>query len=306
MGLQNYKTAKSMKTVKNEDRIQPLDEKSLWLQNDLCIFFGPAGVGKSIFVVGLAVEISKKLQEKVLYFDFELSEREFMSRFTQEFLGDFFCRAEPSNEELMTLEGRRMVDTIESIYLKDKIKYYIIDNISIILEDPTNYDKAKRFVLMFKSLVDKYSDMSILLVGHTPKRDKSAPVSSDTLAGSKALTNFCKSAFAIVPSVKDKNIVYVKQTKTRNGECFYSEDNVLAYKLIRKDNNLIFNGLGTSKETEHLFSEQNRIRKENEHRDQLIYKLHNEGKSTREISRILKKDGITISHTRVNDIIKQE
>lgn len=305
MGILNFKLAKNMENIRDEERIQALDGKSFWLENDLTILYGPAGTGKSIFAVGLAAEVSKKRQEKVLYVDFELTEREFMSRFTKDFLGEFFCRAEPTTQEMMTLDGSRMVDYIEKIYLNNKIRFFVIDNISIILDDPTNFDKAKRFVLMFKCLVDKYSDMSILLVGHTPKRDKSAPVSSDTLAGSKALSNFCKSAFAIVPSVKGKNIVYVKQTKTRNGECIYNDENVLEYKLIKKENNLIFNELGTGKEAEHLFTEHNRIRKDNEQRDKLINKLHKAGKSTREISKFLKKKGIALSHTGVNIVINQ-
>lgn len=306
MSILNFKLAKNMENLREEERIHALDAKSFWLENDLCILYGPAGTGKSIFAVGLGVEVSKKRQEKVLYVDFELTEREFMSRFSKDFLGEFFCRAEPTSEAMMTLDGTRMVECIENIYVKNKIRFFIVDNISIILDDPTNFDKAKRFVLMFKCLVDKYSDMSVMLVGHTPKRDKSVPVSSDTLAGSKALSNFCKSAFAIVPSVKGKNIVYVKQTKTRNGECLYNEDNVLEYKLVKKENNLIFNELGTSREAEHLFTQHNRIQKANEQRDILISKLHKEGKSTREISKLLKKKGIALSHTGVNIVINQK
>lgn len=307
MSLLDIKSAKDVMVVSNEDRILPLDSKGFWLENDLCVCFGPAGVGKSIFAVGLAAEISKTLKEKVVYFDFELSDREFMLRFTRDFLGDYFFRGRPSNEDLMTTDGKRMAQIIEQIYLEKKIKYFVVDNISIILDDPTNYDKAKRFILEFKGLVDKYQDMSILLVGHTPKRDMAAPISSDSLAGSKALTNFCKSAFAIIQSVKGSNIIYVKQVKTRNGECLYDANNVLVYTLIREKGNLLFKELGTGKESDHLYTARNTNLKENEVRDEMIIKLYNQTKSTREISKILlEKKGIRISHTAVNQVVRRK
>ena len=294
-----------MESVDKENRIKPLDSKSFWLENDLSVFFGPAGVGKSIFAVAIAAEISKKLNEKVLYYDFELDEREFMSRFTKEFLGPNFLRAEPTSDDLKTLDGEQMVNDIENAYVKEKIKFYVVDNISIILEDPTNYDKAKRFVLGFKSLVDKYHDISILLVGHTPKRDKALPVTADSLAGSKALTNFCKSVFAIMPSVKGKNIVYVKQVKTRNSELLYDENNVIEYHLVKKCDCLYFKEIGTSKESEHLFSDKNKSSKENDERNKRIMKLHNEGNSPRKIEELLPKYGFSLSHTRIHQIIKE-
>ncbi len=304
--LNQIKSGIEMEIVNSDNMIQPLDTQSLWLENDLCIFFGPSGVGKSIFAVQTAIDVIKKTREPVLYFDLELSEREFMQRFSGDYLGELFYRAAPDSEELLSLDARKITDLIIKTYKERHFKYFVVDNISIILDDAMNYDKAKRFVLKFKSVVDEFPEISIMLVGHTPKRDNSLPASADNLAGSKALTNFVKSVFAIMPSVKGGNIVYLKQLKARNGRLVYGDNNVLQYQLKSENNVLLFKQMGTTAESEHLFNDKNREAKQKIQRNSLIIRLHKEGKSIREISDILVEKGEIISREGVRKIIQKK
>ena len=67
----------------------------LWHENELCILFADTNLGKSILAVQIADSISKgepikgfKLEaenQKVLYFDFELSDKQFENRYSENF-----------------------------------------------------------------------------------------------------------------------------------------------------------------------------------------------------------------------------
>lgn len=304
MSINNPKKGIEMKDIRAEDRLKPLDSKSLWMENDLSIFFGPAGIGKSTFAVQLAIDVTHKKKEPVMYIDCELSEAEFMQRFSSAYLGPLFWRTAPNVNELASLNAKKVTYAIKNFYNKLKIKYFIIDNMSIILDDATNYDKAKHFILEFKSLVDDNPDLSIMLIGHTPKRDNAFPVTPDSLAGSKALLNFIKSAFAIMPSVQGKNIVYVEQVKARNNEIIFDDKNVLVYKREKKNNILLFTDIGTGKESDHLFTQKNII--DSTERNKLIFKLNGEGKTLKEISDACTQKGMPISREGVRQILNSK
>lgn len=56
----------------------------------------------------------------------------------------------------------------------------------------------------------KRHNMSILIIAHTPKRNKANPITQNDLAVSKKLYNFFDSVIAIGQSDKDQSIKYVK------------------------------------------------------------------------------------------------
>jgi hypothetical protein len=81
-----------------------------------------------------------------------------------------------------------------------------------------------------KSLKNKHN-LSILILAHTPKRDFNKPISNNDLQGSKMISNFCDSAFAIGLSYSDSTLRYIKQIKQRNCEQIYHQDNICVCKL---------------------------------------------------------------------------
>ena len=64
---------------------------SLWYEGAVCCLFADSNLGKSIYAVQIANEIAKR--EKVIYFDFELSDKQFQLRYTDEngnlYIADF-------------------------------------------------------------------------------------------------------------------------------------------------------------------------------------------------------------------------
>ena len=52
--------------------------------------------------------------------------------------------------------------------------------------------------------------ISMLVIGHTPKRDKTLPITDNDLAGSKMLSNLADSSFTIGDSARDAKLRYIK------------------------------------------------------------------------------------------------
>ena len=78
-GLFQYK---SFNTTLTESRelADPLPLwKNFWYEGEICCLFGDTGTGKSILTVQIAKEIAES--KKILYFDFELSEKQFEMRY---------------------------------------------------------------------------------------------------------------------------------------------------------------------------------------------------------------------------------
>ena len=59
--------------------------------------------------------------------------------------------------------------------------------------------------------------LSILVLAHTPKRPFARPLTVNDLAGSKQLSNFTDTMFAIGDSIQGSNIRYLKTKKQKMG-----------------------------------------------------------------------------------------
>ena len=107
---------------------------SLWNEGEVCCLFADSGVGKSIYAVQIATAISQN--QNVLYFDFELTEKQFQLRYTNE-KGEnyvwpqklFRVEADPEKMNLDNFE-KEVIDGIEALAQKYNTKVLIIDNLS--------------------------------------------------------------------------------------------------------------------------------------------------------------------------------
>ena len=296
---------KTAKKCLEDARKRPIPQKlfsEFWYESELCILFADTNLGKSILAVQIARSISEGIsiegftleaeKQTVLYFDFELSEKQFEARYSDNFTDHFsfdknFLRAEinPDQDEFiqtMSFEDY-LIQSLESEINERGIKIIIIDNITYLKNDTEKAKNALPLMKQLKRLKDKYS-LSILILAHTPKRDFSKPLNKNDLQGSKMLINFCDSAFAIGESCKDSALRYLKQIKSRNTECIYDSENVCLCRIEKPSNFLKFEFLEYVSEKEHLrlITDQ-----DIEQRDAEILKLHNEGKAKREIARLL-------------------
>jgi len=273
----------------------------LWFENELCILFADTNLGKSILAVqigdsiskgeairGFTLEASKQL---VLYFDFELSDKQFEARYSDNFTNHYlfdshFIRVEINpNSEIPT-------DTDFESYLNQSLertvsdtgaKVLIIDNLTYLRSGTETAKDALPLMKHLKTLKLKYN-LSILCLAHTPKRDLSKPITRNDLQGSKMLINFCDSSFAIGESFTDKHLRYIKQIKQRNCELVYDADNVGVCEISKLFNFLQFEFVNYGTEKEHLKVPSE---KDKEQRKQEAAELKVQGKSNREIARQL-------------------
>lgn len=279
---------------------------SLWYEGECTCLFADSNLGKSIYAVQIAEEISKK--EPVLYFDFELSDKQFQLRYTDDVTKELhqfpanFKRAEINLETMgESIIGADyedvIVQDIESAAIAHSVKVIIIDNLTWICNASEKGDAAGRLMMNLVRM-KKQHGWSVLVISHTPKRPLTSPINQNTLAGSKKLINFFDSSFAIGQSAKDESLRYIKQIKVRYGSFEYGADNVIICEIVKEKGFTRFNQIGFSKESEHLkeISEKDEMEVDNR-----VIELHRQGKTQREIGR-----EIGLSVGKVNKIIKSK
>lgn len=242
---------------------------AFWFEGEVCILFSDTNLGKSILAVQIGNSISKgepihgfqleAPKQPVLYFDFELSDKQFENRYSIAFEShykwddnflrveinpDAFAPEQVSNEEFLSF-------SLEESIIKTGAKILIIDNLTYLKNETEKAKDALPLMKELKALKKKY-DLSILALAHTPKRDLSKPITRNDLQGSKMLINFCDSSFTIGESQKDKSLRYLKQIKQRNTEQVYDAENVCLCQIAKPFNFLQFEFLAFETEREHL------------------------------------------------------
>ncbi|WP_164109802.1 MULTISPECIES: AAA family ATPase [Sphingobacterium] len=266
--MKNFISKKANQWIE-EATVQPIPKmlfSEFWFENELCILFADSNLGKSILAVQIADSISSRRaingfkleseKQKVLYFDFELSKKQFETRYSDNYLNHYefdenFIRTEINNESIIK-ESELLSDFINEIK-EQGAKIIIMDNMTFLLNDIEKSSIAGNFMKELKQIKTEL-DLSILILAHTPKRDFARPISNNDLQGSKMLINFADSAFAIGKSYTDINLRYIKQIKQRNCEHIYNENNICLCSISKGhvNNFLQFQFIEYGNETEHL------------------------------------------------------
>ena len=258
-------TIEAAKTQKNPKKLW----KEFWIENEVCCLFADANVGKSILAVQISNAISEKLgkNETVLYYDFELSKKQFELRYTDEKnkstfkFNDKFIRVELDSDKVKeycestnTNFDEVIMQAIEANINKYNSKVIVVDNLSWLVNMK---DTATTAGLLMKNLcsIKKKYGISILVLSHTPKRNLGSPLTQNSLSGSKKLTNFFDAMFAVGMSLKDPSLRYIKQIKVRTGEFKYGADHVELCKIEKSGSFLGFEHVGYSTEDEQLKGE---------------------------------------------------
>lgn len=303
--LVNFFIVKLVRDVIKEAKAKPIPKMlfgELWFEGEICILFADANVGKSILAVQIGNSITKAIPidnfklgvaaQKVLYFDFELTERQFSLRYCEQNVDkiineyDFsenFSRAEinPDGDFGRVKFEDALFSNLESYLAKSDIKIVIIDNLTYLKSDTEQAKDASSLMQKLKSIKNKF-DLSVLVLAHTPKRHLSREISINDLAGSKMLMNFCDSAFSIGKSFADEKVRYIKQIKERNTEKIYGSDNVVNCRISKNKNFLSFQITGCGSEREHLASKNSRVL---EDEIEIAKSLSRQGNSQRAIAK---------------------
>jgi RecA-family ATPase len=239
-----------------------------WHEGEICILFADSNLGKSILAVQIADSISggrpipgfplNAQKQSVLYFDFEMSDKQFEKRYSIDYnlhyvFDENFKRVliNPDCSDFDHFE-QRLFHSIEKAVEETGTRILIIDNLTYLKTQSTDTAKeALPLMKELKKLAGKYS-LSILALAHTPKRSHQNPITMNDLAGSKQLSNFADSVFAIGPSSQDKSLRYIKQIKARATEVKYDSENVVLCEIGMDYNRLIFQFREFTEERLHL------------------------------------------------------
>lgn len=269
-----------------------------WFEGELCILFADTNLGKSILAVQIANSISfgistcglilECLASLVLYFDFELSDKQFESRYSENYTNQFlfspnFLRAEINpdyidDKSFKTFE-EYLFHSLEKSIIDTGVKILIIDNITFLKDDNEKAKDALPLMKFLKELKTKYG-LSILVLAHTPKVDKTRSITNNHLSGSKMLMNFCDSSFAIGQSHQEPGLRYIKQIKQRNCEQIYGSGNVVVCRIEKIKSFLQFSFVEFGDETNHL---RNISTEDKSERDRIVIELKNKGVSNVQI-----------------------
>ena len=258
--------------------------RSLWYENEVSCLFSDTNSGKSVLAVQIAAEVAQT--RRVLYCDFELSDKQFQSRYTDaegnlHTFPEGFLRAEIDIDAASRSGGVfSVIAEIERAADAADARVVIVDNISFLCN---SLEKGEDAGLLVMRLIDmkRRKDLSLLLIAHTPKRMLTSPLTQNDLAGSKRIINFMDSAFAIGRSATDEHLRYIKQVKVRNGAVEYGADSVLLCEMDTEGGWLHFRDLGTVEERTQLREQTD---KEDDRINSTIRRMLEEGKTYREIA----------------------
>jgi len=250
-----------------------------WLEGELAILFADTGKGKSLLAVQIAESIAKGFSvapmemtakpQKVLYFDFELTAKQFEMRYAKEAakdgngqltghykFSDNFSRVEVKMEVSVprgfyTFENY-LRHSIERVVKETGATVLIIDNITYLKRSSDSTREAIPLMRELKRLKDIHG-LSILVLAHTPKRDNSRPITVNDLQGSKVLSNFADNIFAIGQSKLSPDGRYIKHIKPRSTGLAYDTSNVPYFRVTKWNQNFLgFQHMGFAAETVHL------------------------------------------------------
>ncbi|XWN35591.1 MAG: AAA family ATPase [Roseivirga sp.] len=154
-----------------EAKQRPIPKKlfsEFWLEGELCMLFADTNVGKSILAVQLAQSISsgeaiagfelEATPQRVLYVDFELSDKQLEARYSAEFSDHYefssdFLRAElEAAVELGEEEGRfeqLLYRSLEEALERHQVQVLIIDNITYLRSET---ERARHALPLMKQL----------------------------------------------------------------------------------------------------------------------------------------------------------
>jgi len=242
---------------------------SFWFEGELCFFFSDTGSGKTILAVQIAQSIAtgqpihedvkmKSESQTVFLCEFELSTKQFESRYKDTLSGSIYelsnniIRAELELSEFDFKDELQVavIEAIRTSIIETKAKILIIDNITFI-QDTNKFDQAIRFMQKMNQ-IKRELGLSILVLGHTPKRNMMEPITQNSMTGSKKLMDLSDSSFSLGKSSKGENKRYLKQIKVRQDAFKYGAENVIDCEIVKDNGFLQFQMNGYSPEFTHL------------------------------------------------------
>tara|TARA_B110000971_G_C20017250_1_gene504554 strand:- start:1472 stop:2590 length:1119 start_codon:yes stop_codon:yes gene_type:complete len=273
---------------------------NFWKEGELFILFAFTGTGKTVFAFQIAMAISEGKNilsdndgnvilenqckaKKVLYYDAELSLKQFENRYSNEYKNhiDFsenLYRMYINREAVLTdgqSIGDLIIPEIENAIKSHNIEVVIIDNLSTLKEGIEVSKEAKPLMDQLVNIKHKHK-VSLMIVGHTPKQHHYKEMVLADLQGSSHLSIQLDTCVAMGNSANDNTTKYLKEVKMRDGKYMFSGDNVISVEIEKS----VMVKLKYLKQED----EQNHLRKiDADEVDQKVINCHNDGMKPSEI-----------------------
>ena len=222
----------------------------LWWENELVICFASTNVGKTLLAMQIAESLATGTQVfndndnpcrneteamKVLYIDAELTYKQIENRYKNYETGENYelssniIRAE-INRDFLWQKGDNMEELIKedikNLIEEHKPEALIVDNLKMLRKGTEKSHEALPMMFELNNLKGKYN-ISILVLGHTPKIDVLSPIQINHLSGSSDIANASDGIFAIAKTKEDNATRYIKELKQRNVQFKFGSGNVL-------------------------------------------------------------------------------
>lgn len=192
-----------------------------WWENELVFLFADSGIGKSILATQIAYEIAEGESEcmdveiepqTVLYFDFELSDRQLARRYGNADFPKSLIRCTISEDVDSEEFSMNVIEGIKDKLIDTGAKVMILDNLSYLSTQTAEAEYAGA-IMDGLTRLKRELNISIMVIAHTPKIEEWKPLSKTNMAGSKILSNFADGVFAIGRTKTGGR--YLKLLKTR-------------------------------------------------------------------------------------------
>ena len=292
----------------------------LWWENELVICFASTNVGKTLLAMQIAESLATGTQVfndndnpcrneteemKVLYIDAELTYKQIENRYKNYETGENYelssniIRAE-INRDFLWQKGDNMEELIkediENLIEEHKPKALIVDNLKMLRKGTEKSHEALPMMFELNNLKGKYN-ISILVLGHTPKIDVLSPILINHLSGSSDIANASDGIFAIAKTKEDNASRYIKELKQRNVQFKFGSSNVLLCTIEQPQSftGFTFNSLVKEMDLLREFNDEAKKQLESD-----IISFHQEGLSVREIAK-----KIPMSKSSIHNIVQE-
>ena len=284
---------------------------NFWKESELMVLFAYTGTGKTMFAMQIARAISEGKSvfnelpneceaKKVLFYDAELSDKQFQNRSSSNYKNEYqysdnyFYATIDREYNLKKGESfsESIIPLLESMVVNNEIEVLIIDNLHCLQESLENSKDAKPLMDSLVGIKRRYN-VSLMIVGHTPKQTLFKEMDLKDLQGSAALSVQLDTCVAIGNSIINDKTKYFKEVKMRDGMYLFGRDNVITVELQEMGNLTEFKFIDTESEINHLEEvDANKI-------IDTVLELRKDGNTIREI-----KEKTGISRGKVHNIVQ--
>jgi hypothetical protein len=227
---------------------EPLFDE-FWREGELALLFGALGTGKSLLAVqiadalarGRAIEgfMMRRGRQKVLYVDLELSDKQFITRYstfdngdasTHKFNDNFHRDRPPSLDKL--------AGWLRALIVQRSIRVVVIDSLAAL---KTTADGTRETLELMRELrrITHEFDVSILVVTDAAEPARASMPSQRDLGRSRVLCSPADSVFAIGSDPKRTDEKCILQTRVRNSAIIWNASNAPRCHIRRNDSGLL-------------------------------------------------------------------